>query len=349
MTKKMIALVKYSNKDKAVRLMDVDIPKINSDEVLIEIKYAGICGSDPHIYHQNISYNIKTPIILGHEYSGKIVEIGENISKWKVGDRVTSETHADYCNECVLCRMGYYHLCKHRKGYGFHVDGVFTKYVKVKQRILHSLPENVSYREGSAVEPLCVVYNAIVNNANFMPGYSVIVIGPGTIGMLAAMLIDIMGASKIVIAGTKLDKDRLEKAKTIGPFDIILSEDKDSLKRLKNDINEGYGFDLVIDSAGSSETLKLAMEIVRPYGEIVKIGWGPQQINYSIDEIIGKSVRLQGSFSHFWPVWERCLELLKNKKIDLNKIITHEMPLDEWKQGFDLVGNCKGLKVVFKI
>ena len=172
----MKALVKFDNKDRAVKLMDMNIPKISSEEVLVEIKYAGICGSDPHIYHQNISYNIKVPIILGHEYSGKIIEVGKKISKWKVGDRVTSETHADYCNECTLCRMGYYHLCKHRKGYGFHVDGVFTKYVKVNQRILHSLPENVSYKEGAAVEPLCVVYNAIVNNANFMPGYSVMVI-----------------------------------------------------------------------------------------------------------------------------------------------------------------------------
>ena len=163
------------------------------------------------------------------------------------------------------------------------------------------------------------------------------------------MLLDIMGAGKIAIIGTKLDKYRLEKVKAIGPFDIILNDDINSIKRLKNNINDGYGFDLVIDSAGSSETLKLSMDIVRPYGEILKIGWGPKPINYSIDEIIGKSVRLQGSFSHFWPVWEKCLDLCKNKLIDLGKIITHEISLDDWKQGFGLVENLKGLKVVFKI
>lgn len=345
----MKALVKFDNKDGAVKLADVNKPVIGGEDVLVEIKYAGICGSDPHIYHQNISYNIKVPIILGHEYSGEIVEIGENVRKWKIGDRVTSETHADYCNECIMCKKGYYHLCRDRKGYGFHVDGVFTKYVKVNQRILHRLPENISYKEGAAIEPLCVAYNAIVNNSNFILGSSVIVIGPGTIGVLSAMLVDIMGAGKITVAGTKLDKQRLEKVKDIGPFDTIFSDDTESLKKLKNNTNEGYGFDLVIDSAGSSEVLKLSMNLVRPYGEILKIGWGPELVNCSIDEIIGKSVRLQGSFSHFWSVWENSIELCRNKKIDLGKIITHEVPLDEWKRGFDLVENLKGLKVVFKI
>lgn len=345
----MKALIKYDNRDGAVRLAEVEEPEINDDEVLVKIKYAGICGSDPHIYHQNISYNINVPIILGHEFSGEIVKVGKNVKKWKLGDRVTAETHADYCNKCILCKMGHYHLCRDRKGYGFHVNGVFSEFVKVNQRILHKLPENVSFKEGAAVEPLCVVYNAIINNSSFSRGSSVMVIGPGAIGSLSALLVDILGSDKVIVVGTKMDEYRLKRLMEIKKFETIFNDDINGIKNLKECINDGYGFDLVIDSVGSSETLKLAMDMVRPDGEILKIGWGPKPLNYSIDPIVGKSVKLIGSFSHFWPVWEKCLQLCKDKKIDLNKIITHEITLDEWKSGFEMVENLTGLKVVFKM
>ncbi len=345
----MKALIKYDNKDGAVRLEDVKKPAINTDEVLVEVKYAGICGTDPHIYHQNISFNINVPIILGHEFTGVIVDTGKDVKKWRAGDRVTAETHADYCGECILCRMGHYHLCRDRKGYGFHVDGVFTKFVKVKQRILHKIPDNISFKDCATIEPFCVVYNAIANNANFVPGSSVFVIGPGAIGALSAMLADIMGAGKVIVAGTEMDKYRLKKINEIGQYGTVFSGDAKSINDLKNGVNEGYGFDIVIDTAGSSETLKLAMDMVRPYGEIIKIGWGPKPVNYSIDPVVGKSVRLIGSFSHFWSVWEKCLQLCEYKKIDIGKIVTHELALDEWETAFELVENRNGLKVVFKI
>ena len=347
--KRMKALIKYDNKDNAAKIMEVDVPQINNDEVLIEVKYAGICGSDPHILHQNITYKINVPIILGHEYSGIIVRVGKNVKEWNIGDRVTSETHYYYCNECIMCKTGNYHLCSKRMGYGFQANGAFTKYITANKRILHRIPENISLQEGALIEPLCVAYNAIVNNSNFNPGDSALIIGPGTIGLASLMLLKNMGATKLVIVGTELDKERLLKAKELGASDFSYSSNIEKIMSFVKETNEGYGFDLVIDSAGHADTLKMAIKTVKPLGEIIKIGWSPKPIDYSLDEIIAKSVKLIGSFSHYWIVWEKCINLLESGKINLSSLITHIKPLEEWQEAFELVEKFKGIKVMFKI
>lgn len=347
--KKMKALVKYDNVDNAVKIMDVDIPQINDDEVLIMVKYAGICGSDPHILHQNISYKINVPLILGHEYSGLIIEVGKNVKKWHQGDRVTSETHSYYCGECIMCKTGNYHLCKERKGYGFQADGTFANYVKANQNILHRIPAGLTMEEGALIEPLCVAYNAIVNISSFKPGEFALVVGPGTIGLLSVMMLKLMGASQIAVVGIDLDKDRLKKAIDLGATHTFFNYETEKINKLKDQVNEGYGFDLIVDSAGSAEALNLAIKTVKPLGEIIKIGWGPKPINYSLDEIIEKSVKLLGCFSHFWIVWEKCINLLENNKIDLSQLITHLKPLKEWKKAFKLIEQSKGIKALLKL
>jgi len=347
MRKKMKALVKYDNLDNAVKLIDLEIPTINEDEVLIEVKHAAICGSDPHILHQNISYKLNVPLTLGHEYSGIIVKVGENIKKWNIGDKVTSETHSYYCNECIMCKSGNYHLCIERMGYGFHTNGAFAKYIKSNQRILHRIPDNIKLIEGALIEPLCVSYNAIINNSNFRAGQSALIIGPGGIGLTSLMLLNIVGASRIVMMGTDFDKTRLTKSKKLGANETFLTKEK--LVNYKKEINQGYGFDLVVDSAGSADTLKLAIEMVKPLGEILKIGWGPKPINYSLDQLISKSIRLIGCFSHYWSVWEECINLLESGKIELSSLITHTKLLKEWREAFELVENGIGIKVVFNI
>ena len=343
--KTMKAVVKYDNVAGATEVREVPVPSIGPDDVLVETAYIGICGSDPHMHHNKVSYKVNVPLILGHEFAGVIAEVGANVTGWKVGDRVTSETHADYCGKCVLCRTNNYHVCRERKGYGFQIDGAFAKYVRVPSRILHKVPENVSLKEAALTEPLCVAYSSLVKHSPLKPGDLVVIIGPGPIGLLCTKIASILGASDIVVVGTDGDDARMEIAKKMGATMTINSSQQDPVPIIMG-MRDGYGADLVVDAAGFSPTLKLSLDVVRPCGQINKIGWGPGPVGFSLDQLISKAVALQGTFSHTWDVWEKCLVLMGERTVDLGEVITHELPLDQWQKGFDLMETKEGLKIV---
>lgn len=341
------AVVKYAKEDGNTEVRDVPIPKIGPQDVLVKVKYIGICGSDPHVYHNNVSYKMEYPLILGHEFSGVIDKIGGDVKNFNIGDRVTVETHAEYCGKCLMCRTNNYHLCRDRKGYGFRVDGAFAEYVKVPERILHRVPDNVNMREAALTEPLCVAYNLVAKNITINPGDIVMIIGPGPIGLLCCKMAQIAGASELIMVGTSGDDKRLEKAKEYGATHIINGAKEDPLIYVK-DKNEGYGVDVVIDAAGPAESLKLALEAVKPNGIIGKVAWGPKPIHFGLDKLLEKSLTLRGTFSHTWDVWEKCLNLLKTGQVNLSGLITHELKIDDWKKGFELVETKEGIKVILK-
>jgi alcohol dehydrogenase/L-iditol 2-dehydrogenase len=217
----------------------------------------------------------------------------------------------------------------------------------VPERILHHVPDNVSLKAASVTEPFCVAYKALISNSNIKAGDVVVIIGPGPIGILSAKLAQMAGAGDIVVVGTEGDESRLKLAQEFGATAIINSSIEDPLKRILS-LGDGYGADLVVDLAGSSPTLKLSMDAVRPAGQITKIGWGRQPINFSLDPLISKSVTFKGHFSHTWDVWEKCLTLMGKQMIDLEKIVTHEFGIDQWEKAFDLLESRKAVKVVLK-
>ena len=343
--KTMKAVVKYDNVAGATEVREVPVPSIGPDDVLVETAYIGICGSDPHMHHNKVSYKVNVPLILGHEFAGVIAEVGANVTGWKVGDRVTSETHADYCGKCVMCRTNNYHVCRERKGYGFQIDGAFAKYVRVPSRILHKVPDNVSLKEAALTEPLCVAYSSLVKHSPLKPGDLAVIIGPGPIGLLCTKIASILGASDIVVVGTDGDDARMEIAKKLGATMTINSSQQDPVPIIMG-MRDGYGANLVVDAAGFSPTLKLSLDVVRPCGQINKIGWGPGPVGFSLDQLISKAATLQGTFSHNWDVWEKCLVLMGERTVDLSEVITHELPLDQWQKGFDLMETKEGLKIV---
>lgn len=343
----MKAVIKYADAPGATEVRDVPIPEIGKTDVLVEVAYTGVCGTDPHLHNNTSAFKFVRPFILGHEFAGTIVKIGSEVTGFSVGDRVTSETHAEFCGKCTLCKQNNYPLCRERKGYGFHVDGAYTKFVKVPERILHHVPDNVSLKAASITEPFCVAYKALISNSNIRAGDTVVIIGPGPIGILSAKLAKLSGAGEIVVIGTEGDDKRLELAKEFGATITINSSDEDPLKRILS-FGDGYGADLLVDLAGSSSTLKLCMDAVRPAGQITKIGWGRQPVNFSLDPLISKSVTFKGHFSHTWDVWEKCLILMGKEMIDLEKVITHELGIDQWEKAFELLETKEAVKVVLK-
>jgi len=338
---KNAAVVNFSEKKHSVEIREIPIPDIGADDILLEVENVGVCGSDLHQWTSDHSWPVNYPVVLGHEFGGKISALGQNVKSWQVGDRVVSETAAVIDSQNPMSKVGLYNLDPTRKGFGYGVNGAMTRFVKVPARCLHTVPDTLSFEEACLTEPCCVAYNAVVGNSSIKPGDRVIVIGPGTIGILCAAVAKLCGA-EVAIMGLQADKGRLEIARKYGCETIIGDAEPWAKSR------DGLGADLIIDAAGVSETLKIAMKLVRPNGQITKVGWGPQPCNFSLDPIIQKNVRLQGSFSHNWPIWERVIALLSSGALDVKPIIGGVWPITEWKEAFEKMHKGQVVKSVLK-
>jgi alcohol dehydrogenase/L-iditol 2-dehydrogenase len=341
----MRALVKYGRQDGEVAVREVAEPSPRPDQVLLEVKAAGVCGSDLHMWRENHSWAIKMPLILGHEFCGVVVEVGGQVSGYQAGDRVACETAAEVCGRCTYCLSGNYNLCPNRLGYGALADGAFTRYVAARSQILHKIPDNVPFEHAALTEPICVAYNALVEKTVMKPGDVVVIQGPGPIGIMALQIVRLRGAGTIVVLGTDVDKHRLEVAEELGAQYTVNIQREDAAALIRS-LGDGFGADLVVDCTGVSRALKQSMELVRPNGRITKIGWGPQPLDFSLDPLVGKAVTLQGSFSHTYPTWERVLGLLSTGQVNLKPVIGGVYGLDEWENAFHKMEEGQSVKSV---
>ena len=339
--KKIPAVVNYSSIKGSVELREIKLPEIGDHDVLLQVENVGVCGSDLHQWTSEHSWKVNYPVVLGHEFGGLITKIGDKVKKWKVGDRVVSETAAVIDNESPLTKAGLYNLDPTRKGFGYGVDGAMTKYVRTPARCLHHIPENLSFEEACLTEPCCVAYNAVVVNSKIKPGDKVLVIGPGTIGILCAVIAKICGAD-VAVLGLESDRSRLAKLKNYNINSIVKNVSSWAKEK------DGLGVDLVIDAAGVSHTLKIAMDNVRPNGQITKVGWGPQPLDFSLDMIVQKNIRLQGSFSHNWPIWEKVIQLLSEGTLNVKPIIGGVLTIEDWKKAFSKMHSGKIIKSILK-
>ena len=338
------AVVNYSEQKFSVEIREIPVPDIGGEDVLLEVENVGVCGSDLHQWTSDHSWPVNYPVVLGHEFGGKIAALGSRVSGWKPGDRVVSETAAVIDQQNPMSKVGLYNLDPTRKGFGYGVNGAMTRFVRVPARCLHAVPENLSFEEACLTEPCCVAYNAVVGNSDIKPGDRVIVIGPGTIGILCAAVARLCGA-EVAVLGLEADRGRLEIARNAYQCDALVGEDAAESWARKRD---GLGADLIIDAAGHSLTLKIAMKLVRPNGQITKVGWGPQPLNFSIDPLVQKNVRLQGSFSHNWPIWEQVIALLASGALQVKPIIGGVWPITQWQEAFEKMHTGQVVKSVLK-
>ena len=347
MSEMMTGVVNFAAQPHSVELREVPVPEIGDEDVLLNVQAVGICGSDIHQYHGSHSWKVNYPVILGHEFGGVIVKTGTRVCAFKVGDRVVSETAAVLDLQSPFTRSGHYNLDPNRRGFGYGVDGAMAKYARVPERCLHHVPAGLAIEKAALTEPCCVAYNAVCMNAHIRPGDSVVVIGPGPIGLLCAMMAKLCGASPLIVVGVAADAKRLKVAREIGATMTLGEHGEDVAAEIKK-LGDGYGVDIVIDAAGVSATMKLAIEIVRPGGQISKVGWGPQPYGFSLDPLVQKAVTLQGSFSHTWPMWEKVLAMLASGQINLDKVLNRVAPLAEWKSCIDEMQRGDIVKAVLK-
>jgi L-iditol 2-dehydrogenase len=203
------------------------------------------------------------------------------------------------------------------------------------------VPDQLAFEEACLTEPCCVAYNAVVENTRIKPGDRVIVLGPGTIGILCAAVAKLCGA-EVAVVGLACDTSRLNVAKQYG-CEIIIGDATEWSKQ-----RDGLGADCIIDAAGVSATLKIALDLVRPNGHITKVGWGPQPIGFSLDPLVQKNVTLQGSFSHNWAIWERVITLLANGQLNVKPIIGGVWSINQWHEAFEKMHKGEVVKSVLR-
>lgn len=339
----MKALVKYQKGPGNVELCDVPEPECADDKILLEIAYCGICGTDLHVYHD--TFKNFPPVILGHEFSGSVVETGNKITGINLGDRfsVLGAT-AVLCGRCEYCEKGEFMFCKERRGMGHGVNGAFTKYVSVRPDQLFKIPVNVSMEHAALVEPLAVAVHVVEEIADFKLGDTVFLSGPGPIGLLCMKMLAAHGL-KVIVAGTSQDQKRLDVAAAYGA-EILVNVDRDNLRAIIETNTDGEGVALAIECAGAEDSVRNCIEALKPMGHYVQVGHFGKDLTLPWDKIAFRQLKIHGALGYTKATWHQCMRILEQQVIDLSDVISHRFGLEDWKKGFDLMEQKQAIKIL---
>ena len=326
-----------------------DIPQPKDNEVLVQLEYVGICGSDLHYYETGAigDYVVKPPFVLGHEPGGTVVEVGKNVKHLKAGDRVALEPGRT-CGHCEFCKEGKYNLCPDVVFFATPpVDGVFQEYVAHEADLCFKLPDNVSTLEGALIEPLAVGFHAAIQGDAHL-GQKAVVMGAGCIGLVSMMALKARGVSEVYVVD--IMEKRLEKALELGAAGVINGAKEDVVQKV-NEITNGRGMDLVIETAGTEITTRQAIQIARKGSNIVLVGYSKTgEMTLPMSLVLDKELTFKTVFRyrHIYPM---AIEAVAAGKVDLKGIVTDIFTLDEAQKEMDYSVNNKAdiVKAVIKI
>ena len=322
---------------------DVPMPTINAEEVLIKVKYCGICGSDWSIFTGKYAAE-KLPLIVGHEFWGVVEEIGENVSGLKVGDRVAVDLCL-CCGTCYFCRRGDGLLCQTFTQLGIHTNGGFAEYVKAPGKNCYLIPDEISDYDAAFIEPLTTTIQASKRMGCEL-GSSVVVIGDG-LGILHAAMAKLRGAAPVIIVGD--NAGRLEMAKQMGIDYCINIKETDDVVGKVFELTNGIGADYVIEAVGLSKTYEQAFNMLRRGGKLEAFGiCAPDDMtSLSPFEFVLGEKRVSGSCAGIGSDWGIAIELLKYKRIDPSPMCSMVVPLSELEDTLnELRTNNKLVKVL---
>jgi len=346
----MKALVKTAYGPGNLTIMDVEKPKAKEHEVVVKVKAAAICGSDINFYLDKQRTYIP-PVILGHEVSGVVEEVGEKVENINVGDEVSIEANPYACGSCFYCWSGQENLCLKRRGLGYEVNGGFAEYVKVPANMIIKKPASISFEEAAMMD-VNVAVHAVMDRSVLKPRDYVVIIGPGFEGLCVLQLVKLFSPRYILIAGLKKDSNRLKIAESLGADKIVVSEEED-LKSIVMRDTKGVGADIVFECSGSVEGINMGIGVVRRNGGITVIGMPPRNIKGLYDEInifdvVAKQISLFGTRSYTRVNCEWSMEALMEGKITLKPLIGMTLPLEKWIEGFKKQMSGEIVKAIIK-
>jgi 2-desacetyl-2-hydroxyethyl bacteriochlorophyllide A dehydrogenase len=336
------AIVKAEPKP-GIEVRDVPVPKLMDGYSLLKVKACGICGSDVHIYEWTPGYDVMIPympLILGHEFSGEVIEVGEGETEFQAGDRVLAGPSRDRRggSGCASPRRERPPLT------GPFAGAAMAEHVLVASDRLWKLPENVSYEVGAMCEPLAVAMNAVLLS-KILPGERAVVLGPGPIGLLTLLGLKAAGVY-VCMTGKAADEKRLRLAKRLGA-DVILNVDEvDPVSTILKSTG-GHGVDVVYEATGVPATIQEGLNMVRRGGKVVAIGIHSSPASINMLDLVRGAKQILGSYSGPTSVWTRELALLTRGLINLEPLVSHRLPLSEATKGFELAVSKEGVKILF--
>ena len=329
-----------------ILLEEVKIPLVGEKQVLIRVKVCGICGSDIHSYKGKHPF-VHPPIVLGHEFSGEIHQVGQGVRDFSPGDRVTVEPNI-VCGKCYNCVHGRYNICTNLKVIGcVGYDGAFSEYIVVPEDKVLKLPDDISFEKAALIEPTAVAVHA-VRKAQQKVGDKVVVLGAGTIGLLVTQVANLAGAEKIIV--TDLLDYRLEKAKNLGADEVIDPKSQDLVKLIHKEYGKD-GIDLVYDCVGIEETISQAIQIARKGIRIMVVGVPEERIKVDLSLVQDRELEIVGSLMYIREDFATAIDLIQKGKIKAESLLTHRFKLKDIDKAFHLVteGKEKVLKVLIEM
>ncbi len=325
----MKALRKTAPGDPVLVLDDVPEPVARPGWVVLDVRHAGICGTDLHIVHDR--FPSWPPVTLGHEFAGTVRAVGEGVEGWSPGQRVVSEPHSLACTTCHLCRRGLAHLCAHKRSPGWGIDGGFAERVAVPAHLLHAVPDGVDDVAAGLVEPLAVVVTAF-ERMPVEPGSTVLVIGPGPVGVLTALTARACGAGEVVLVGRPSSAGRLELAARLG-VEVWRTDGRDVVETA-HDRTRGRGVDLVVETSGAAEAVAQGLGALRRRGRMCVLGVsGEPTIPVPWGLAMNRAADVAFSLSSSWSSWDAALALLARGAVDPRPLAT-VFALADWESAF---------------
>jgi L-iditol 2-dehydrogenase len=342
----MQGLAKTQRTAGTLAFIERDRPTLESDEALIEVEYAGLCGSDAGIYEFESAFErMDLPTVIGHEYAGRVVEVGDAVTKFAVGDRVV-ERPIRGCGECYQCEIGESNVCQDAVITGVDHDGAYEPYIAVPEDALHPVPDGVAQRHAAMVEPTSIGARAVIQNSRVRAGDAVLVEGPGPIGLLTAQIARAQGGD-VVVSGVGSDTAyRLPLAEELG-FET-LNVAGDDLGDRRESFTDGVGYDVVFDTTGHPSGLTTAVEEVRKGGQIVLIGQtGETTMPYS--PLVRAEIDLQCSYASMYEDFANALRLIDTGDVDAETLLDDRFSLLDADEAFEAFVAGETCKPVFDV
>jgi threonine 3-dehydrogenase len=344
MGSKMMAVVKQ-NFAPGASLVEMGIPTLDPGDVLVKVKATALCGTDLHIYEWSPwarHAGIKLPQVMGHEFSGEIVDVGNAVFDLKPGDTVAGETHIP-CGRCYQCQNGQQHICANLTLYGVHTDGSFAQYTKIPAVCARKIPASIPFKIGAVLEPLGTAVRTCLDVG--VSGKNLAVIGCGPIGLFAVAVSRAMGAA--VIVATDVVPERLQLSKEIGADVALNPMEEDPVEAILN-TTHGTGVDAVIEASGSVDALNQGFKYLRKGGTVGLIGLPSTPIKLNLGpDVIFKEARIIGIHGRkMFATWITMETMLAKGLLIIDPVISHLKSLAQFEEAFDLIKTGKGCKVI---